>query len=149
MNDDSKFVKTIKEKPVVSALCAAWLPAAIGISQAADVIQSDIGAHILAGMFYAAPVASVTAATIGGMNMVRHKSLLSKPFSALALGTGVMTALAWRSGGPADTSGLAEGISMFFAGASASVGGVSNIISHYTRNVGPTIGVVKPQNPSV
>lgn len=142
------IVDTLKEKPVVSALCAAWFPAAVGIGQAADVIQSDIGLRILEGMFYAAPVAAATATGIGLANIVRNKSAISKPFSAAAIGTGVLTAMTWRQAAVADPDGVVMAFNMLFSGAMASAGGAANLVSHYTRNIGPKIGVVKPREPS-
>ena len=146
-SESSTFLETVKNKPVISSLCAAFAPVAI-VTGNVFPVESDLGLNVMSGFLYAAPVTCAVGAGIGAMNVFRNKSLISKPFSLLAVGAGVLPILLWRLSVNDNDPVVIQALTAVFAMAGTSAAGVSNLVSHVTRDIGPKIGVVKPNEPS-
>ncbi len=132
MNSET-IVDAIKNKPVVSSLCLAFAPAV-------SVLGPDV-------MNYNAAIAACTAMTaVGAINLVRHKSVLSKAFSAAAVAAGGVSTAALLDG--MNFPGWGEFAGYIVGAVGASAAGAANVASHFTRDVGAKIGVVKPNDPS-
>ncbi len=139
MSIDDTISNVVIKKPTASVLTLAF--SSVGLGALA------VGAE---GVFMttalASPLTLAVASTIGAINLFRNKSGLSKVFSAVSVGTGVVMAGALMQ----DSSGWDWLEPVMKCLPATAVASAANLASHYTRDRSLSLKLTnKPDDPSV
>ena len=118
----------LRGAPYFSLACATAVPAALG----AATLSNTFG-MVAMGVGFASPGACALLTLVGGLNLFRERSKLSKGFSAAAAVAGVAGLVGYVS--EINQPGWEALGAFIYAAMGMTAGGVLGTIAHYTRNV--------------
>lgn len=118
----------LRGAPYFSLACATAAPAALS----ASVLSDSFGMAVM-GVGLASPGACAVLTLVGGLNLFRDRSKLSKAFSAAAATAGAAGLVGYA--GTINEPGWEALGAFFYAAMGMTAGGILGTIAHYTRNV--------------